>query len=264
MYAPQLLWPPSTPSSSATSTATSARASGSATPCTPSASLGWLTGSSWCLPWARGPAVCGQMWTQTLRSVHSAWTECPRVEGFIEYKWHFLYVNLLRDYEVNKYIIHFQQNHALACIANSSQALLVMMFLFAHRVYKVYQVEQSNVQTKATLWYACTFPGIKHEEQPRRGWTQTSLHQTHQTEEHASKFVNCIYHWICPFESSSSRFIGSFLGQADFIHAALEYPKIYHSMYDMWMRCQQNNYRDTLQGGPHVESINVLYYTELG
>ena len=35
-----------------------------------------------------------------------------------------------------------QKNFALACIANSSQALLVMMFLFAHRAYKVYQVEK--------------------------------------------------------------------------------------------------------------------------
>ena len=42
------------------------------------------------------------------------------------------------------YNLPFQKNFALACIANSSQALLVMMFLFAHRVYKVYQVKLSN------------------------------------------------------------------------------------------------------------------------
>ena len=97
-------------------------------------------------------------------SIQSAWTECPR-------SWNALQnINDISYYEVNKNIIHFQQNHALACIANSSQALLVMMFLFAHRVYKVYQVEQSNVRHPNKGYVMlCTFPGIKHEEQPRRG-----------------------------------------------------------------------------------------------
>ena len=51
------------------------------------------------------------------------------------------------------YNLPFQKNFALACIANSSQALLVMMFLFAHRVYKVYQVKQPNsiCRTKTTF-----------------------------------------------------------------------------------------------------------------